>query len=130
MISTCEQRLQARAEAGLRLAHALRDRADAALVERVQVEHPVGLAEPHRAQDDRLASWSAAGHGPSVRARPRRESSRRPSTVEALMAGSAMYSTRWCGYCVRAKALLDGSGSTYEEVLAGREPDFRASCST
>ena len=36
-----------------------------------------------------------------------------------------VYSTRWCGYCVRAKALLDGKQLDYEEVLLDEEPDFR-----
>src|SRR3982751_3881246 len=27
-----------------------------------------------------------------------------------------VYTTRWCGYCVRAKALLDGKGLDYEEI--------------
>ena len=27
-----------------------------------------------------------------------------------------MYTTRWCGYCVRAKTLLDSRGLDYEEV--------------
>jgi glutaredoxin 3 len=36
-----------------------------------------------------------------------------------------MYSTRWCGYCVRAKALLESRGIPYEEILLDDEPDFR-----
>ena len=36
-----------------------------------------------------------------------------------------VYSTRWCGYCVRAKALLDAKRFDYEEVLLDEEPDFR-----
>ena len=48
------ERLEPRAEARLRLADAFRDRAHAPAIERVQVEDPVGLAEPERAQDDRL----------------------------------------------------------------------------
>ena len=36
-----------------------------------------------------------------------------------------MYSTRWCGYCVRAKTLLDGKKIPYEEILLDDEPDFR-----
>jgi glutaredoxin 3 len=36
-----------------------------------------------------------------------------------------MYTTRWCGYCVRAKALLDARGLPYEEVLLDEDPDFR-----
>ena len=37
-----------------------------------------------------------------------------------------MYTTRWCGYCVRAKALLDARGIAYEEVDLGGDPGFRA----
>ena len=49
----------------------------------------------------------------------------RAATVEGLMARIRVYSTRWCGYCVRAKALLDGKRLDYEEVLLDEEPDFR-----
>jgi glutaredoxin 3 len=41
------------------------------------------------------------------------------------MARIQMYSTEWCGYCVRAKALLDGKGLEYEELLLDEGPDFR-----
>ncbi len=36
-----------------------------------------------------------------------------------------IYTTRWCGYCVRAKALLDGKGLDYEEVSLDDDPAFR-----
>jgi glutaredoxin 3 len=36
-----------------------------------------------------------------------------------------IYSTRWCGYCVRAKALLDDKGIAYEEVSLDDDPAFR-----
>jgi glutaredoxin 3 len=36
-----------------------------------------------------------------------------------------MYTTRWCGYCVRAKALLDSRGLPYEEVNMDDDPHFR-----
>ena len=36
-----------------------------------------------------------------------------------------MYTTRWCGYCVRAKALLDGKQLAYEEVSLDDDPHFR-----
>jgi len=36
-----------------------------------------------------------------------------------------MYSTRWCGYCVRAKALLRSRGLPFEEILLDDEPAFR-----
>jgi glutaredoxin 3 len=41
------------------------------------------------------------------------------------MATIRMYTMRWCGYCVRAKALLDARGLEYEEVEVGDDPDFR-----
>jgi glutaredoxin 3 len=36
-----------------------------------------------------------------------------------------IYTTRWCGYCVRAKALLDAKGVAYEEVSLDDNPRFR-----
>ena len=36
-----------------------------------------------------------------------------------------MYTTRWCGYCVRAKTLLEGKGLPYEEVRLDEDPQFR-----
>ena len=41
------------------------------------------------------------------------------------MARVRVYSTRWCGYCVRAKALLDGKGIEYDEVFLDDDPAFR-----
>ena len=42
------------------------------------------------------------------------------------MSKVVVYSTRWCGYCVRAKALLDAKGIEYEEVTLDDNPAFRA----
>jgi glutaredoxin 3 len=36
-----------------------------------------------------------------------------------------MYTTVWCGYCVRAKALLDARGIPYEEIRLDDDPSFR-----
>ncbi|MGI8421438.1 MAG: glutaredoxin 3 [Gaiellaceae bacterium] len=36
-----------------------------------------------------------------------------------------MYTTQWCGYCVRAKALLDSKGLAYEEINLDEDPQFR-----
>ena len=41
------------------------------------------------------------------------------------MARIQMYTTRWCGYCVRAKTLLDGKGLPYEEIALDDDPAFR-----
>ena len=41
------------------------------------------------------------------------------------MAKVQIYTTRWCGYCVRAKALLEARGVEYEEVSLDDDPAFR-----
>jgi glutaredoxin 3 len=41
------------------------------------------------------------------------------------MARIQVYSTRWCGYCVRAKTLLDSKGIEYDEVSLDDDPAFR-----
>jgi glutaredoxin 3 len=41
------------------------------------------------------------------------------------MARIRIYSTRWCGYCVRAKTLLENKGIEYEEISLDDDPAFR-----
>jgi glutaredoxin 3 len=41
------------------------------------------------------------------------------------MAQIQIYTTRWCGYCVRAKALLQSRGVEYEEIQLDGDPGFR-----
>jgi glutaredoxin 3 len=36
-----------------------------------------------------------------------------------------MYTTEWCGYCVRAKALLDAKQLPYREIHLDNDPAFR-----
>jgi len=36
-----------------------------------------------------------------------------------------MYTTRWCGFCVRAKSLLDAKGIPYDEVGLDDDRAFR-----
>ncbi|HSC90892.1 MAG TPA: glutaredoxin domain-containing protein [Gaiellaceae bacterium] len=36
-----------------------------------------------------------------------------------------VYTTRWCGYCVRAKTLLEARGVEYEELSLDEDPAFR-----
>ena len=76
------ERLQARTETRLRLAHSFGDRADPPLLGRIHVEDAVCFAEPERAQDDRL-SLDRASHRASVGsegASPPRSHSRRHPT--------------------------------------------------
>jgi glutaredoxin 3 len=42
-----------------------------------------------------------------------------------MMARIQVYSTRWCGYCVRAKTLLESKGIDYEDVSLDDDPAFR-----
>jgi glutaredoxin 3 len=37
-----------------------------------------------------------------------------------------MYTTAWCGFCVRAKVFLEAKGLAYEEVSVDDDPAFRA----
>ncbi len=41
------------------------------------------------------------------------------------MARIRVYSTRWCGYCVRAKTLLESRGIEYEEISLDEDAAFR-----
>jgi glutaredoxin 3 len=41
------------------------------------------------------------------------------------MARIQMYTTAWCGYCVRAKTLLESRGLEYEEIFLDDDPAFR-----
>ena len=41
------------------------------------------------------------------------------------MARIQMYTTQWCGYCVRAKALLDSRGIEYDEINLDDNAHFR-----
>ena len=41
------------------------------------------------------------------------------------MARIQMYTTRWCGYCERAKTLLRGKGLEFEEINLDDDPAFR-----
>jgi glutaredoxin 3 len=37
-----------------------------------------------------------------------------------------VYTTAWCGFCERAKALLEARGIPYEEIKVDDDPAFRA----
>ena len=41
------------------------------------------------------------------------------------MARVEIYTTRWCGYCTRAKALLKSKGVEFQEVVLDGDPAFR-----
>lgn len=37
-----------------------------------------------------------------------------------------MYTTTWCGYCVRLKTMLNAAGISYEEINIEHDPDSAA----
>ena len=37
-----------------------------------------------------------------------------------------VYTTRWCPFCLRAKALLNGKGVAFEEIPVDGNPSLRA----
>ena len=41
------------------------------------------------------------------------------------MAKIEIYTTPWCGYCARAKSLLERKGIAYEEIDVSNSPDER-----
>jgi glutaredoxin 3 len=45
--------------------------------------------------------------------------------VPEPMAVIEMYTTRWCGYCVRAKTLLEARGLDFQEISLDDDPAFR-----
>ena len=41
------------------------------------------------------------------------------------MSGIEVYSSLWCPFCARAKALLDRKGVAYREIDVDRDPNLR-----
>ena len=41
------------------------------------------------------------------------------------MSRIVLYTTEWCGYCIRAKLLLDARALEYEEISLDDDPAFR-----
>jgi len=41
------------------------------------------------------------------------------------MASIQLYTTAWCGHCVRAKTLLEQRGLPFEEIRVDDDPAFR-----
>jgi glutaredoxin 3 len=41
-----------------------------------------------------------------------------------------MYATGWCGYCARARALLESKNVTIEEIDVDTQPELRAEMMT
>ena len=120
------KRLEARPKSRLRLPDPFRDSADASPVERVQVQHPIRLSKPKGAQNDRFGSIrTSPGHGSFSLERHLAGTARRPYALKEVMAKIQIYTTRWCGYCVRAKALLRSKGFEFEEISLDDDPAFR-----
>ena len=57
---------------------------------------------------------------------PSGESFDAPATFSLVLMRIQIYTTAWCGFCERAKALLDERGIPYEEIRVDDDPAFRA----
>ena len=99
------ERLEPAAEARFRLPDALRDGADRGPGRRCRGgargrPRRSGSSGARRPRSCRsVRPWPIQSSG--------RERIRAAYALEPVMARIQMYTTRWCGYCVRAKALLD-----------------------
>jgi glutaredoxin 3 len=66
---------------------------------------------------DDIAGQSSSGLGGIRGERP---------AFSLVVAEIEVYTTAWCGYCDRAKALLEARGLAYQEVRIDDDPAFRA----
>jgi glutaredoxin 3 len=119
------QRLQAGAKTRTRFPHAFGDRAHPPLRKRVEVEDAVRLGKPNRPEHDGLGRECARRHfgesSPALGGIPAPT-----SAFSLVVARIEVYTTAWCGYCDRAKALLEKRGLPYEETRMDDDPAFRA----
>jgi glutaredoxin 3 len=58
-------------------------------------------------------------------AHPDREYPAACRRLSFLVPRISLYTTQGCGYCMRAKALLDARGLRYEEISLDDDPAFR-----
>ena len=117
------QRLEPRAEPGLRAPDPLRDRADATLLAGCRGGGPGRPRRAGRSAGRRLrSSYVLPATAPVYEPRAAPGTKSDASPLQARMPRIQMYSTAWCGYCVRAKALLEGKGLEYEELTLEEDP--------
>ena len=90
------------------------------------MEDAVGLGKADGAKHDCLGRERARRHGASL-VTPSGESFAASRTFPLVVMRIQVYTTGWCGYCERAKALLDERGIPYEEIGVDDDPAFRAS---
>ncbi|MET1009729.1 MAG: glutaredoxin, partial [Gaiellaceae bacterium] len=84
----------------------------------------------------RLGKADGAEHDRLGRERARRHRGQSRSACGGISAAKAafslivprieVYTTAWCGYCDRAKALLQERGLAYDEIRVDHDPAFRA----
>jgi len=89
------------------------------------MEDAVGLGKADGAKHDRLGREGARRHAASLVA-PSGESFAASRTFSLVLMRIQVYTTAWCGFCERAKALLDERGIPYEEIRVDHDPAFRA----
>lgn len=76
-------------------------------------------------RDDIAASLETrSGESARLQARFLLDTARKASS--RAWPGIQLYTTAWCGFCVRAKALLEERDLPYEEIRMDDDPAFRA----
>jgi glutaredoxin 3 len=89
------------------------------------MEDAVGLGEADGAKHDCLGRERARRHAASL-VTLSGESFAASGTFSLVLMRIQVYTTAWCGYCERAKALLEGRDIPYEEIRVDGDPAFRA----
>jgi glutaredoxin 3 len=117
--------LEPRTEPRHRLPYAFRHGADAAVLLGIEVEHAIGLSEPDRPEHDGFRAVRPSSHASTSLGVTSGRNGLATFLVVSGMRRIRIYTTRWCGFCVRAKTLLESRGLPYEEVSLDDDPAFR-----
>ena len=90
------------------------------------MQDAIRLSEPKGAENNRFGSIrTSPGHDLFSLERHLAGTAAGLYALKETMARIQIYTTRWCGYCVRAKALLRSKGFELEEISLDDDPAFR-----
>jgi glutaredoxin 3 len=133
-----KERLEPRSEPAPGPPDTLRNRPEAPVMGRIQVQDPVRLAVADRAQHD-CFGFQRAGHNARERrsrrtkaseASERRERPKPAAILCEVMKSVTIYMTDYCSLCMSAKKLLERRGVVYEEINLARDADSREQLSS
>ena len=131
-----KERLEPGAEPAAGAPDTLRDRPQAPMMGRVQMQDSVRLAIADRAKHDCFGFQQAGQNAlerPSWRAEfpeVRRGNPWAAAILCEVMKSVTVYTTDYCSLCTSAKTLLQRRGIAYEEINLARDPDSREQLSS